>query len=264
MTVNIHELFPNNVAFIGDVHMEAQATITALKYASNWHHADVAVQVGDFGWNLDAKFLKAVEEYLQIKNMYLFYLPGNHEDYNKLYSYPLDEFGTRPITERIINLPRGFRWNWNGVDYMALGGAHSIDKLYRKTGGPNQTWWPQERITDEEAAYASREGNVDIMLTHDCPTGINIPGITKGDTTYWPKVMVDESNASRDTVRRVVDAVRPKRLICGHYHVRHTDKLLGYNYMTIVDILDRDYSPVHKNVVGLDDLNRRDKGELHD
>lgn len=167
-----------------------------------------------------------------------------------LYSYPVNEHGVRPLRNRIVHLPRGFRWTWDDIDYMALGGAVSIDRIIggRIMRYPGVDWWFGEAITFDEVEYATRPGNVDVMITHDCPTGVKIPGITKESGYGWDAAMLKESEEHRDVLRTVVDAVRPKLLVHGHYHCYYESELVTPKYKTKIIGLDRDKSSEKLNM----------------
>lgn len=216
------------IMFLGDVHGNDKFFTQAVKVAAaDGCHA--VIQVGDFGYWEHAKegksFLKWCERYLQEKGLTLYWLDGNHENHSVLranYGPGGDRHKPTPegfwqMRSNIFYLPRGVRWNWEGVDFMALGGAYSIDKDWRTEG---KSWWPEERITAEEAEYASRPGNVDVMLTHDCPDGVDIPCLRAQQKNRYP-----ESQDNRSLVASVVRAVRPILLVHGHYHERYSQVL---------------------------------------
>lgn len=129
-----------------------------------------------------------------------------------------DNTRRRPISHHITHLPRGHRFELDGVSFLALGGAYSIDKPYRIV---NESWWPEETITDEEMALAISGGPVDVMLTHDAPTGVNPFGPeTVGNKDEYP-----ESWQNRLRLRMVVDACTPRVLFHGHYHHTYRERL---------------------------------------
>lgn len=103
---------------------------------------------------------------------------------------------------------------------MALGGAHSVDRGYRKAG---KSWWPREFLSDDEVAYAMRAGHVDVMVCHDAPAKSDVP-VLHGPSN-WPEYDLACSAAHRDLIQRVVDAVSPSALYHGHYHCRYDDVL---------------------------------------
>lgn len=219
---------PNRIMMLGDTHGNTVWTCNAVNYAAD-NGANVIVQVGDFGhWTPGAStksFLLHVHKALEEHGVTLYWVRGNHEDHADIRERLAGSREAQPLYKkypRIIHLPDGFRWNWFGKDWMALGGAASVDRLTRT---PGKSWWPEEVLSDEDVEYASRPGNVDIIVAHDCPFGVDIPKIGTGSSpntdSGWPLATLIESGEHRRRVRQVVDAVRPKVLVHGHYHLRY-------------------------------------------
>ena len=76
-----------------------------------------------------------------------------------------------------------------------------------------------DRVTRFQAAG----GRVDVMLSHDCPEDVAIPGIrgyTMGDM-------------NRMRLGAVYECAQPQLLVCGHYHRRHSARL----HRTQIEIL---------------------------
>ncbi len=228
---------PEQVLIAGDWHGNAQFAVQVLKQA----HADGIthiLHVGDFGiWpSMDGvKFLRALDRQLALYGQTLWFIDGNHEDHDQLDALPIDpQTGVRRLAGRIFHLPRGFRWTWAGRTWMALGGATSLD---RKRRIPGKSWWPQEALSerdmfmamnsavdlgaDGQGADGQSGGFVDIMLTHDCPSGVHIPGLTDG----WDQAALYLAQEHRYRLSQVVRAVRPELLIHGHFHIRYEDRL---------------------------------------
>lgn len=217
--------------FLGDTHGNTGWVHLIIETAKE-HDIDWIVQVGDFGYWEHKKhgvdYLFAVETFLEEAGKQLVWLDGNHENHPVLrrnYGPESDkhitheEHGFWRIRDHIWYAPRGHRWDWDGVKFMSLGGAYSIDKNFRKVGS---SWWWEELITEEEVEQAIEGGLVDIMVTHDCPDGVQgaIPaeGGLDRQKDRWP-----ESLENRRKLARVVQAVRPFALVHGHYHHRNTE-----------------------------------------
>jgi hypothetical protein len=113
---------------------------------------------------------------------------------------------------------------------MAVGGAVSVDKHMRKAG---VSWWPGEELTDGQVEYACRDDDtaVDVVFAHDCPVGVDIPGVGRdlkhGNTNGWPWDVLLEAERHRRKLRRICDAVRPQLYFHGHYHVAYSEYLDG-------------------------------------
>lgn len=231
---------PEQVLIAGDWHSNAQFAVQVLKQA----HADGIthiLHVGDFGiWpgQDGVKFLRTLDRQLETYGQTLWFLDGNHEDHDQLDALPIDpQTGVRRLAGRIFHLPRGFRWSWAGRTWMALGGATSLD---RKRRIPGRSWWSQEEITERDVAAATADGFVDVMLTHDCPAGVPIPGLTEG----WDPHELLRAHAHQQRLARVVHAVRPELLIHGHFHTRYDDRL-NYHVEDQLDGPVRAWCAVH-------------------
>lgn len=142
------------------------------------------------------------------------FLTGNC--FPSLYELSIDEdTGLRPISEHVAHLPRGLRWTWHGRTWMALGGAHSPDRQMRKEG---KSWWPQEHLSDADIEAAIAPGAVDVIVAHDAPDKVDIPGLSP---TAFPVREIAASEEHRRQVGQVVDATTPELFFHGHYHRRY-------------------------------------------
>ena len=159
--------------------------------------------------------------------MHLYWVDGNHEDHARLDAIPLDPAtGLRPISDHVVHLPRGYRWTWcdwagQPHQWMALGGAVSVDRSYRT---PLKTWWPQEGLSEDDIAKAIAPGDVDVMVSHDAPTQVSIPGID-GNPQGWPSDVLSDAERHQGLTREVMAAVHPRHLWHGHYHAHYDDRL---------------------------------------
>ena len=225
---------PSRIAFVGDVHMNAHWLEVVIDDAKA-QGADVIVQLGDFGYDFTPSFMRTISRALGRAGLLLLFVDGNHENFGCLYSLPIGADGLRPLGSHIWHLPRGFRWTWSGVRFLALGGAHSVDRPYRT---PGMSWWPQEWISDDEAAAAIAGGPADVLISHDCPSGVVIPGIDdRAAPPPFPPAEILTAHEHRRIVRRVVDAVRPKQVWHGHYHVDYEQTVdLGWGPMTVTGL----------------------------
>src|SRR5690606_15654591 len=121
----LDDLNPDCVLVFGDVHSVASQVTRACVEADRFG-VKVLVQLGDFGiWSGSAgyNFLEQVQATLEAYDQLLLFVDGNHENFDNLYEYPVDEDGVRRVRERIWHLPRGLRWSWGGHRFGALGGA---------------------------------------------------------------------------------------------------------------------------------------------
>lgn len=230
------EVDPAKIMMAGDWHGNGAWAQKCIHHARK-QHCDVIVHAGDFGWWRDDildthNYLRHVQRQLVACGITLYWVDGNHEDHDKIQEW-LDATDGQPWSDKrypnIVHLPRGFRWQWWGQTWLAMGGAHSVDRLQRT---PGKSWWDGEHITEAQIDRAIMGGPADVMVCHDCPDGVQIPGIhadekLNAEQSFWPLSEIIASNVNRMKLRRVCDIARPKVLWHGHYHVRY-DNLLRY------------------------------------
>ena len=177
--------------------------------------------------------------------MNLVIIPGNHEDYDALYSFPVEEedantqefhqatgeavdsmpyrWGLRRLRSRIWVIPAGYTWAWGSKTFMGFGGAVSVDK-HHPIRVPRITWFPQETPTALEYDWATRAGNpVDVLITHDCPN----EGIVLPPNPGFPEDVIAESNTFRRKLDDIVTATSPKTVFYGHHHENVQDRTVN-------------------------------------
>lgn len=140
--------------------------------------SDYLIICGDFGlvWN-NSKEDRYWQKWLDGKPWTTLWIDGNHENFDLLKEYPVEEWKggrVQRITENIIHLCRGSVFDIDGIKFFAFGGAESHDKQYRKQG---VSYWEDELPSEEEMEYgrqslAAAGGKVDIVLTHTLPQSI--------------------------------------------------------------------------------------------
>lgn len=211
-----------SIAFCGDWHANAWFASSVIRKHGR---GSIVIQLGDFGYQFLTTFLDVIQEAAEDSETLVLFVDGNHENFSKLYEYPIDADGVRRLRERVWHLPRGFRWEWDGVTFLALGGAHSVD---RKAREPYLSWWPEEYLTRVDVERALEGGAADVMVTHDAPASFEIPGLS-GDGGWIPVEDLRASQQHREIMEGVVNHVRPRFLWHGHYHqylsgeIRHDD-----------------------------------------
>lgn len=225
---------PAKILLAGDWHGAAAWGRHAIEHAA-LHGCEVIVQLGDFGfWRKEspasAEYLNVLQKALAKHDIELYWVDGNHEDHGRL--EPMQHWHEPWVTlnaySRITYLPRGYRWEWWGKTWMAVGGAVSVDKDWRTEG---VDWWPEEELTDADLAHALRPGPVDIVIAHDAPKGVNIPGIgpdtkQRPNESPWPHHVLVQAEAHRAKMRQIWDAHHPTWWFHGHYH-RHYEEFFG-------------------------------------
>lgn len=252
----IHPLYPKGsdpllVGLAGDWHGNAgEGCAAILRLVS--YGADIIVHLGDFGfWRDDMTtrdFLMDVERVLAESDLNLVWVDGNHEDHARLNELPVDDpTGLRRISDHVWHLPRGYRWAWHSKTWMALGGAHSVDRQRRT---PGLSWWPEETLTDAEVDYAERPGPVDVLVCHDAPTTDLIPGMNESN---WPAEEIRASVVHQARIRDVVETVKPSVLYHGHFHTRYEADFIYESGQThVVGLAHGGARTIDENVVLID------------
>ena len=136
---------------------------------------DVLIILGDAGivWSEKDCY---ITQYGLLRPTVLF-IDGNHENFPLLNQFPVVErFGAKVhyLGRSVYHVLRGEILHINGLSFLCLGGATSIDKAHRT---PGLTWWPEEHIAEEDVQRAldnliMEGGKVDYVLTHCAPTRI--------------------------------------------------------------------------------------------
>lgn len=131
---------PQKILLAGDTHGDANHVRTLIQ-AARKHGADAVFVLGDFGiWDHmdDGRFTDNVSKFAVQYGVPVCFLPGNHDNYDLLFQWEAEghrtEDGFVHVKASLFYSPRGHRWTWNGVRFMSLGGAYSIDKDHRVLG----------------------------------------------------------------------------------------------------------------------------------
>lgn len=200
----------------------------------------VILHLGDFGiWPGAAgeEYLREVRQALVDADALLMFVDGNHEDFSQLARWHggfHPDRGTKWGWPRLFWLRRGHRWEWHGRTWLALGGGVSLDRAIR-TEGVN--WWPEEEISDEQEREVVAAGPADVMVTHDCPSGVmhTFPP----PPSFWDLKDLARNDAHRERLQRIVDAVQPSHLLHGHLH-RSYQRTCDFGYGP-VEVTGLDY-----------------------
>lgn len=254
--------YPLRVAVMGDWHEDGRWAAMMVRYAANLG-ADVIVHTGDFGIDMDSliqqRFISTLNRALKAADLVLVFVDGNHDNHSVILSKPLNEQGLRPITTRIAHLPRGFRWQWWDKTWVSLGGAQSVNGNQI----PHYNWWVEEVVSPQEAEAVINGGHADVMVTHDMPEGIYLPGMSNASLFRADLIRASENHHA--LIGMVVDEVRPELMLHGHMHVRHdTVRPLPDGGETLVVGLDCNGCRNWKDNIVLLDAMTLDAIPLHD
>lgn len=258
---------PRRIVVAGDVHGYAPHVEQIIGMAAKLLDGEpqkIILQVGDFGimpgpGGLD--YLHAVLDACHEHDVRIWLIDGNHDSPDMLPG--LEISGNE---RQLVNwLPRGYRWEWHGRTWLAMGGAVSVDRAgppclschgrgatavqrCRKCGGLGRfprtegvNWWPEERISLADADRAIAGGPADVLVSHDCPARV-VHAFPDRPFWYAPAdLAAAEENA--ELLQIVASATRVTHNIHGHLHMgyqRYAD--FGYGPVTITG-LDREPRP---------------------
>lgn len=144
---------------------------------------DYVIVCGDFGllwereWSKEELYWK---KWLEEKPWTTLFVDGNHENFDRLNSYPVEIWNggkIHRISDSIIHLMRGQMFDIDGNKIFTFGGAQSIDRGYM-TGtseiDEGVIWWTEElpELTEMDEGRENLSKNdwkVDFVITHDLP-----------------------------------------------------------------------------------------------
>lgn len=222
------ETAPSKIVFAGDWHGNAAWGSTMIGYARDMG-ADTIIAAGDFGFTYSRNFMHSLRHALGRHQVNLYFVDGNHDHHELIWKgWELEPSGFMipPMglhRERMHYIPRGHRWKWWGLTFMGLGGAHSVDRPWRRL---YVDWWPTELITESDIHRATApEERVDVMITHDLFEDAPFPNDRKDKG--WPDSELHMSRQNRLAVQSVVDRVKPRLFVHGHYHARYERTVVG-------------------------------------
>jgi Calcineurin-like phosphoesterase len=212
------------VLLVGDTHGNARWLERAVFSAAREHQTDVIFQIGDFGWwprdLKGAAFIDAARG----APVPLWWIDGNHEDHASLHATIGEAAdGLVELGDNLLFVPRGTRFDLDGVSVLACGGAHSIDRRLRTAG---IDWFEDEHITDHHVDRCIRGGHADVLIAHDAPAGWTIPTLRSatGLPGLW-QLELAECWAQRRQLARIMEAVTPRLVVHGHYHSGYRHQL---------------------------------------
>lgn len=201
---------------------------------------DFCIVCGDFGiiWNYlgEDNNEKYWLKYLDNKPFTTLFCCGNHENFDRLYQYPVVDFHggkAHKISDSVYHLIRGEIFDLQGKKFFVFGGASSHDirdgilepeetekiKRWRKDYGKmfrvnHVSWWKEELPSEEEMQNGIKNlekhnWEVDFVISHCAPqqvASVFSHGLYKSDilTTYFD-----------DLLNR---GLKFSRWFFGHYH----------------------------------------------
>lgn len=222
----------------GDTHSDfSRFTEENFPIQSEMTKDDYIIICGDFGevWTFEEESSREKEalDWLNNKNFTTLFVDGNHENYTRLYNYPIEEWKggkVHKIRDSVLHLMRGEIFDIDNKKIFAFGGARSHDiqdgilnldeeeKIYeyRKREAyfriRDFSWWDLELPTNQEMENGienleKMNYKVDYIISHCCPTSIQ----ALINSTYKRDILTDY-------LQQVSEKCTFKRWYFGHYH----------------------------------------------
>ena len=222
----------------GDTHSDFSRFIEEnFSIQSEMTKDDYIIICGDFGgvWTFEEESRREKEalDWLNNKNFTTLFVDGNHENYTRLYNYPMEEWNggkVHKIRDSVLHLMRGEIFDIDNKRIFAFGGARSHDiqdgilnldeeeKIYeyRKRGAyfriRDFSWWDLELPTKQEMGNGIKNlekinYKVDYIISHCCST--NVQALI--NSTY-------KRNILTDYLQQISEKCTFKRWYFGHYH----------------------------------------------
>jgi len=182
----------NNTYVCGDLHGTLEINKLSKKRwpeQKKFDGSEVLIQVGDFGliWDLTpTNEEKYWLDWLSDKPFTTVFIDGNHENFDRLYKFPIEEKFGNPvhvIRDNIFHLNRGYLYKIYNKNFFCFGGAQSHDMIYRTE---KISWWREELPTFKEMnrgieTIINNKNNIDYVITHTIPSNILIKCFLKNN-----------------------------------------------------------------------------------
>lgn len=195
----------------GDTHGEIDYPKLLKLKEFDLTYDDYLIICGDVGICWSTERLEIMLNLYRNIGCTILFIDGNHENFELLSKFRLVEYKgalMHQLDEHIFHIMRGEIVELDGKSFLCIGGAHSIDKMYRI---PYVSWWPEEDITDNDINNAlwnleKVSNKVDYVITHCC------------DSLTVTKAFHFKRDNSSDKLNFIDKIVTYKHWFFGHYH----------------------------------------------
>ena len=210
----------SKIAFLGDLHGNTNNAYKLIDFIMEHDNPDLLIQVGDMGvmGELFEKYLNKLNKKLESYNIELWFIDGNHENFNWLLNKVKNPHGLNSITSKIKYIPRGTMLTLGKKNFYFCGGAFSIDKFMRTI---YKSWWPQEILSKEETEelinyYNENYSNykIDYFISHDTPLFEHY----QDDSIFMNQSDFYEDYSHKINLRKIYELTKAPKIIHGHYH----------------------------------------------
>ena len=210
----------SKITFLGDLHGNTNNAYKLIDFIMEHDNPDLLIQVGDMGvmGELFEKYLNKLNKKLESYNIELWFIDGNHENFNWLLNKVKNPHGLNSITSKIKYIPRGTMLTLGKKNFYFCGGAFSIDKFMRTI---YKSWWPQEILSKEETEelinyYNENYSNykIDYFISHDTPLFEHY----QDDSIFMNQSDFYEDYSHKINLRKIYELTKAPKIIHGHYH----------------------------------------------
>ena len=202
---------------------------------------DYVIVCGDFGgvWNKEKENTEETMllDWLDCKSFTTLFVDGNHENFDRLYDYPVEKWHggkVHKIRPSVIHLMRGHVFDIDGRSIFTFGGAssHDIDGGILEPDDPDYkkkkkeldqgwlpyrinhvSWWKQELPSEEEMEEGRKNlelhhNTVDFIVTHCCSSSTQA---MLGGSLYKPDI-------ETTYFEEIKQNTKFRKWFFGHYH----------------------------------------------
>ena len=229
----------NKIIVTGDIHGNPFQRLNLENFpeGKTYTKEDYVIILGDFGlvWD-DSAMEHSCLDWLENKPWTTLFIDGNHENYDLLNKFPIEEWGggrVQKIRSSVIHLLRGEVYDIVGYKFLAMGGARSHDiqdgilevgdpriKIWKKDDFKlfrinHISWWEEEIPNEEERKnalknLAENDYKVDYILTHEAPSS---------DVVLMDHLLYHPDEYSKWLEMEIRQKVKYKKWFFGHYHL---------------------------------------------
>ena len=229
----------NKIIVTGDIHGNPFQRLNLENFpeGKTFTKEDYVIILGDFGLVWDNSAMEhSCLDWLENKPWTTLFIDGNHENYDLLNKFPIEEWGggrVQKIRSSVIHLLRGEVYDIGGYKFLAMGGARSHDiqdgilevgdpriKIWKKDDFKlfrinHISWWEEEIPNEEERKnalknLAENDYKVDYILTHEAPSS---------DVILMDHLLYHPDEYSRWLEMEIRQKVKYKKWFFGHYHL---------------------------------------------
>lgn len=211
------ELENKPLYFLGDHHGEYQAINNIIKH--NDMKDCYILHVGDGGEGFIPFERKQQRQYEYHNNFFkgrgirYFSIRGNH-------SNP-EHFKGNVNLSNFTLLEDYSVLTYNNKTIQLIGGAISLDRVYRKQG---VSYWEDEPINFD----AAKCKEVDVLITHSAPNWCFPYGLNNDIVKRWCSLdskLLQDLTEERELLAKVFDLCKPSVYAYGHFHMSHIEHI---------------------------------------